>query len=265
MSALRLRAGLADGCRRSAGAGPGRGADGARARRPGRRGRRLRARPAAGAALEGPRPRGLRRAARRPAGAARRDRTRGAGGPRLPGLQARPDRRGPAPPRVEARPRPHGLHGGGRSRPCRSRTPPGAATSPSTPSAGIRSPTSTSTRSAAAPTSTRAGCAWSTRALSPTTACACCARCSSPPASHARSMTRPRAICRAIPLDDLPAERLWGEFEKLLLVARTAVARLHPGARARGDRADAARDGAALRLPAGSGVASRGRCLDRTR
>ena len=28
-----------------------------------------------------------------------------------------------------------------------------------------------------------------------------------------------RAICRAIPLDDLPAERLWGEVEKLLLVA----------------------------------------------
>ncbi len=28
-----------------------------------------------------------------------------------------------------------------------------------------------------------------------------------------------RAICRAIPLDDLPAERLWGEFEKLLLAA----------------------------------------------
>jgi tRNA nucleotidyltransferase (CCA-adding enzyme) len=27
------------------------------------------------------------------------------------------------------------------------------------------------------------------------------------------------AICRAIPLDDLPSERLWGEFEKLLLVA----------------------------------------------
>ncbi|MEZ5418270.1 MAG: HD domain-containing protein [Vicinamibacterales bacterium] len=27
------------------------------------------------------------------------------------------------------------------------------------------------------------------------------------------------ALCRAIPLDDLPAERLWGEFEKLLLVA----------------------------------------------
>ena len=28
-----------------------------------------------------------------------------------------------------------------------------------------------------------------------------------------------RAICRALPLDDLPTERLWGEFEKLLLVA----------------------------------------------
>ena len=28
-----------------------------------------------------------------------------------------------------------------------------------------------------------------------------------------------KAICRAIPLDDLPAERLWGEFEKLLLAA----------------------------------------------
>jgi tRNA nucleotidyltransferase (CCA-adding enzyme) len=28
-----------------------------------------------------------------------------------------------------------------------------------------------------------------------------------------------RAICRAIPLDDLPAERIWGEIEKLLLKA----------------------------------------------
>jgi len=27
-------------------------------------------------------------------------------------------------------------------------------------------------------------------------------------------------ICRAIPLDDLPAERIWGEFEKLLLTAQ---------------------------------------------
>jgi len=28
-----------------------------------------------------------------------------------------------------------------------------------------------------------------------------------------------RAICRSVPLDDLPAERIWGEFEKLLLRA----------------------------------------------
>ncbi len=28
-----------------------------------------------------------------------------------------------------------------------------------------------------------------------------------------------RALCRAIPLDDLPAERIWGEIEKLLLLA----------------------------------------------
>ncbi len=29
-----------------------------------------------------------------------------------------------------------------------------------------------------------------------------------------------RAICRGLPLDDLPAERVWGEIEKLLLLAR---------------------------------------------
>jgi tRNA nucleotidyltransferase (CCA-adding enzyme) len=29
-----------------------------------------------------------------------------------------------------------------------------------------------------------------------------------------------RALCRRIPLDDLPAERVWGEIEKLLLLAR---------------------------------------------
>ncbi|HEY2907940.1 MAG TPA: hypothetical protein VGJ29_18690 [Vicinamibacterales bacterium] len=32
-----------------------------------------------------------------------------------------------------------------------------------------------------------------------------------------------RAICRAIPLDDLPAERVWGEFEKLLFAPRPSV------------------------------------------
>lgn len=32
-----------------------------------------------------------------------------------------------------------------------------------------------------------------------------------------------RRLCAAIPLDDLPAERVWGEFEKLLLVPRPSV------------------------------------------
>jgi tRNA nucleotidyltransferase (CCA-adding enzyme) len=34
---------------------------------------------------------------------------------------------------------------------------------------------------------------------------------------------RGRALCRAIPLDDLPAERVWGEFEKLLAAARPSI------------------------------------------
>ena len=31
------------------------------------------------------------------------------------------------------------------------------------------------------------------------------------------------ALCRRIPLDDLPAERIWGEFEKLLLARRPSI------------------------------------------
>ena len=41
-----------------------------------------------------------------------------------------------------------------------------------------------------------------------------------------------RALCGTIPLDDLPAERVWGEFEKLLL-ATDAVDRLRARARSR--------------------------------
>ena len=70
-----------------------------------------------------------------------------------------------------------------------------------------------------------------------------------------------RALCASIPLDDLPAERIWGEIEKLLLQAPTAVDR--PAARARSRRHPAALPGAggARRLPAGARVASRGRRL----
>ena len=32
-----------------------------------------------------------------------------------------------------------------------------------------------------------------------------------------------RALCRAIPLDDLPAERVWGEIEKLLFANRPSI------------------------------------------
>jgi hypothetical protein len=62
-------------------------------------------------------------------------------------------------------------------------------------------------------------CAPSIRARSATTACACCARSSSPRGSSSTS-SRTQALCRTHPLDDLPAERIWGEFEKLLLRAR---------------------------------------------
>ena len=67
-----------------------------------------------------------------------------------------------------------------------------------------------------------------------------------------------RAVCRRLPLDDLPAERIWGEIEKLLLQAARpsiglqlaldlgVVARLFPELRR------------ARRLPAGARVASRG-------
>ena len=54
---------------------------------------------------------------------------------------------------------------------------------------------------------------------SATTACACCARCSSPRASTSTLDAGHAALCRRIPLDDLPAERIWGEIEKLLLLA----------------------------------------------
>ena len=43
------------------------------------------------------------------------------------------------------------------------------------------------------------------------------------------------AVCRAIALDDLPRERVWGEIEKLLLKAPTALGGPGPRARPRRD------------------------------
>src|SRR5207247_8379745 len=37
------------------------------------------------------------------------------------------------------------------------------------------------------------------------------------------------ALCRTIPLDDLPSERIWGEFEKLLLRSRRPSIGLQAG------------------------------------
>ena len=59
-----------------------------------------------------------------------------------------------------------------------------------------------------------------------------------------------RAICRAIPLDDLPAERIWGEFEKLLNAPKPSI-----GARPRHRRRPVPRAVCACWLSAGAGVA----------
>ena len=71
-----------------------------------------------------------------------------------------------------------------------------------------------------------------------------------------------RRVCRATPLDDLPAERVWGEVEKLLLRAARPSIGLHLARDL--DVVSQALAGArgAGRLSAGSGVASRGRRLD---
>ena len=58
----------------------------------------------------------------------------------------------------------------------------------------------------------------------PTTACACCARSSSPRGFELRARRGDARRCAgASPLDDLPAERIWGEIEKLLLAARPSI------------------------------------------
>ena len=76
-----------------------------------------------------------------------------------------------------------------------------------------------------------------------------------------RARRRRRARCAAtIPLDDLPAERVWGEIEKLLLRA-AAVDRLRAGDGSRRRREAVSGAAGAGRLSAGAGVASRRRRL----
>ena len=94
----------------------------------------------------------------------------------------------------------------------------------------------------------------------PTTASACCARSSSSRASISTLDLETRALCRTIPLDDLPAERIWGEIEKLLLRA-AAIDRLRAGHGPRRHRRAVSRAAGARRLSTGAGVASRRRRL----
>ena len=98
------------------------------------------------------------------------------------------------------------------------------------------------------------------RRPSPTTACACCAPCSSRRGFDFTLDEATARLCRRIPLDDLPSERIWGEIEKLLF-APTPVDRLRArdGSRRRREAVPGA--AGALRLPAGARVASGGRRL----
>ena len=67
-----------------------------------------------------------------------------------------------------------------------------------------------------------------------------------------------KAICRRIPLDDLPAERVWGEIDKLLLLSERPSVGLRTRARARSDRPALPRVEGARRVPTGAGVAPGG-------
>ena len=162
---------------------------------------------------------------------------------KLPGVQDRRHRRVASPPRIEDPAAATRASTFPAIRTCRLQTQPAGATSPSTPSPGIRSPTNTSTRSTAAATLPRA----LLRVVDPADvrrrqpACAA-RRFNLPLASDSRSMPATFELCRTIPLDDLPAERVWGEVEKLLFAPR-AVDRT--GARPRPRRRRTAVSGAA--------------------
>ena len=71
------------------------------------------------------------------------------------------------------------------------------------------------------------------------------------------------AVCRATPLDDLPAERIWGEVEKLLLRAERPSIGLHLGrdlrCRSRGCAQRSRRWRPARRMPSGIPRATSGR------
>ena len=69
-------------------------------------------------------------------------------------------------------------------------------------------------------------------------------------------------LCASMPLGELPADRVFGEIEKLLLKARRPSLRARARARVGNAGGDRARARAAGRHPPGPGVASRRRRLD---
>ena len=159
----------------------------------------------------------------------------GRGGPGLPRLQALRGRgrrgrarRLPPAPRLEGRPRAPRDRRGGRPRPLRRGRRRAAATSRSTRCCSTRRRASSSTPGAAGGTSRPASCARWTRRRSARTRCGRCAPSSSPRATSSRWTRRPPRCAPPCRSRELPAERVFGEIEKLLLKARRPVAR--PGA-----------------------------------
>ena len=188
------------------------------------------------------------------------DRPRRSGRRKLSGLQGGRHRRLAAAARVEVGPRPPGLPRHGRSVDERRRGRAAARLHRQRHLVGsadrrVSRPVRRPRRSRRA-----ACCASSIPRRSATTACGCCAPCSSPRDSSSRSNDDQPELCRAIPLDDLPAERIWGEIEKLLFAPRPSIGlalALELGV------VGTAVSGAsgARRLSAGTRVASRGRRL----
>ena len=189
--------------------------------------RRMGPRHAHGRLVEGPRPRGLRSAGRSPQDAAGAVRQRQHRRRELHRLQGRRHRRLAAAARVEDRTRPPRIRGRRRPGPAACRG--GAAARlhhqrDRLGSAHRRVPRSVRRPRAISP---RASCARSTprtfgddslRVLR-----------GAPVRGALRVPARrctTRDLCRGIPLDDLPAERIWGEIEKLLLLRGAAVDRV---------------------------------------
>ena len=210
--------------------------------------------------VQGHRPRGLRRAGRPAAAAARGVRPRRDGRRELSGLQGRRHRRVAAAPRIEIRTRPSRLRRHRRSDDDdRGRR---AAARLHGQRDRLGSADRRVSRSVRRPRRSRAGALL--RVVDPATFADDSLRVLRAVQFAARFDfaldDATRALCRTIPLDDLPAERVWGEIEKLLFAPRPSIG--FALAMDLGVVVEAVSGAAgARRLPAGARVASRGRRL----